>query len=148
MSTTSLTRTGRRLDLRAGLERPQRLAVAQVDGVHQAAEVADVDRIGSDRRRRLANQIAGRVLPAELAGRQVEREQVAVAAADVDDAVRDRRRRVDRIARVVGPEKLERGGKGRCRDAGQRGRAAELSPLVGRCGTSVPARDGQRGDDQ
>ena len=121
----------RRLDLGSGLKRPQPAAVGDVDGVEQAAEIADVHDAVADRGRRLANQVAGRVLPAQLARREVEREQIAVAAADVDDAVGDGGGGVDHVPDVVGPQHFQRRGGRAGRDAGQARRAAELPPVVG-----------------
>jgi hypothetical protein len=103
---------GRRLDLGRGLERPRRLAVCDAHGVQESAQITDEHRLGPDRGRRLADQVAGRVLPFHLAGVEVERDQVAVAAADVDDPAGDRGRRFDDVARIVGPQHFQRGWNG------------------------------------
>ena len=100
ISTRSSDDDRRRLDFAAGLERPQPLAVRDVDGVHDAAEIADVDTArrrppATTRRCRLPVAYFQRSLP--VARSRASRSPFA--AADVHDAVGDRRRRVDRPRR-------------------------------------------------
>ena len=65
----------------------------------------------------------------------------AIASANTID---DRRGRVDDVAGVVGPEKLQGGGRRACRDTRETRGTAELAPFIGRCNTRRLSRDAQK----
>ena len=124
----------RRPDLVVGLEGPELLPVADVDGVQDAGQIANEDRVGGDGGRRFADEpgVARGVLPPQRPGVEIDREQLAFGRSDVDRPVGDGGRRLDRFAGFVGPFELQRIGRcGGC-DAGETGVAAELGP-IGRC---------------
>src|SRR6516225_7449478 len=101
-----------------------------MNGVHDTAEIPDVDEPSAHSRRRLANGIPGGVLPFQLAGLEIDREEVPVPGADVHDAVRDRGGRLDRLAGLIGPFERERLRHVGRRDAGQMAVASKLRPFA------------------
>ena len=97
--TRSLTRYRRRFDFALRLESPERLSVTDAYRMDDAVEIAHVDRIGPDRRRRLIDETLRRVRPSQLSRGKVHRNEFAIADSDIDDAIRDRGR--DRMASLV-----------------------------------------------
>ena len=118
----------RRLHLASGLERPGGLAIGGVDGVHDAAQVADQHLAAGHRRRGLAEAKFDLVLPAHLALVEPQRDQLARGDGHEHRAVGNGRRRLDGVTGLVGPLHLQRQRHLRGADAGERGGAAKLRP--------------------